>query len=103
MAGRKPGMPKTGGRKKGVRNKIGRDVRDLAQKYTAEAIDTLAAIMRNGESETARALAADKLLDRGHGKPAQVVAGDPARPLNVNVAHQIEREIAELLGGGVNG
>lgn len=66
---------KTGGRVKGVPNKATADVKAAAQKYTVEAIDTLAEIMRSGESEAARVAAADKLLDRGHGKPAQAITG----------------------------
>lgn len=65
-----------GGRQKGVPNKVGRDVRDLARQYTAEAIRTLATIMKNGESEQARAMAADKLLDRGWGKAPQAHTGE---------------------------
>ena len=45
------------------------DIRALAQRYTAAALKTLAAIMENGTSEQARIAAADKLLDRAHGKP----------------------------------
>jgi hypothetical protein len=36
----------------------------------------LAHVMRNGKSEQARAIASDKLLDRGLGKATQPVAGD---------------------------
>lgn len=90
MAGKgsSPGE-RRGGRAKGVPNKIGADVRALAQKYTEEAVNALADIMRNGTSEQARALAADKLLDRGHGKPSQIVGGDKENP--ITLVHRIER------------
>ena len=45
------------------------DVRTLAQRYTRRALRTLATIMEQGSSEQARIAAADKLLDRAHGKP----------------------------------
>jgi len=45
------------------------DVRSLAQRYTRRALRTLATIMEQGSSEQARIAAADKLLDRAHGKP----------------------------------
>ena len=69
-----------GGRAKGVPNKVGQDVRQLARKYTSEAIETLAEIMTAGESHQARVMAADKLLDRGYGKPTQPHAGDDSSP-----------------------
>jgi hypothetical protein len=59
------------------------EVRTAARKYTTEAVATLAGIMRNGQSEQARIAAANSLLDRGYGKPAQTLAGDPDMPLNV--------------------
>ena len=44
------------------------DVRTLAQRYTQAALRTLAEIMERGASEQARIAAADKLLDRAHGR-----------------------------------
>lgn len=52
-------------------------VRELARKHTEEAIQTLAAIMRDkNENSRARVAAAEAILDRGWGKPTQPVAGD---------------------------
>lgn len=76
---------KTGGRTKGTPNKANADLRALAQQYTAEAVETLVEIMRSGESEAARATAADKLLDRGHGKATQILGGDKTTPLTVEL------------------
>ncbi len=67
---------KTGGRQKGVLNKATADVKAIARQYTDEAIANLAEIMRNGQSEQARVAAIREILDRGHGKATQVVAGD---------------------------
>lgn len=45
-------------------------VRDIAREHTAEAIDTLAAIMRNEEAPAAaRISACTEILNRGHGRP----------------------------------
>lgn len=52
------------------------DIRSLARSYTEMAIQTLAGIAQNGEQESARVRAAEALLDRGWGKPAQPVDGD---------------------------
>jgi hypothetical protein len=74
MAGRKPGGPKTGGRKPGTQNKATIEVKQAAQVFTAEAIETLAEIMRGQEQPAAaRVAAASAILDRGHGKPKQAV------------------------------
>ena len=49
-------------------------VRTAARMLTQEAIDTLAAVMRDGRAPpTARISAAVALLDRGHGRPPQAV------------------------------
>lgn len=82
-AGKPEGLPKSGGRQKGVPNKANRELREIAREYTAEAVQTLAGIMRKSDSDQARALAADKILDRGHGKPSQIIAGDKENPIEV--------------------
>ena len=86
--GSKPGE-RRGGRHKGVPNKVTADVRAAAQKYTAEAIETLASIMRNSEADQARIAAANALLDRGHGKATQPVdatlAGKDGGPVKVEL------------------
>jgi hypothetical protein len=51
-------------------------VRELARSYAAEAIETLVKIMRDKcASASGRAGAAVAILDRGYGKPTQVVEG----------------------------
>jgi len=52
-----------------ARDKQPADLRALAQAYTVEALETLAALMRGGASETAQIAAARELPDRGHGNP----------------------------------
>lgn len=70
------------GRPKGVPNKVTREVREVAQKYTVKAINELAKMAGliegkpPAESEQVRKAALDSLLDRGCGKPAQAVTGE---------------------------
>jgi hypothetical protein len=71
--GKHGGWRPGGGRPKGSRPKVTAEIRDLAQVYTADALKTLASIMQRGESEAARVAAANSLLDRGYGKPAQAL------------------------------
>lgn len=64
---------KTGGRQKGSLNKATVDVRLAAQQFGAEAITSLANIMRTSENDAAKISAAKELLDRGYGKSMQPV------------------------------
>lgn len=73
--GSKPGE-RRGGRQKGVPNKATASLKEVAREYTEDALRTLAQIMVEGESESARVAAANAILDRGYGKPSTVLAGD---------------------------
>jgi hypothetical protein len=54
--------------------RIFRDVLTAARERTQDAIDTLASIMRDPKAPAAaRVSAAQALLDRGYGKPAQAI------------------------------
>ena len=77
--GKRPGA----GRKPGQRTKAKIELMEAAKVYTAEALETLAHVMRSGDSEAARVAAADKLLDRGHGKPAQAITGADGGPISL--------------------
>jgi len=58
----------------GGRPKIIAEIRDLARSAGPEAIETLAIIMRDKKaSPAARIAAANAILDRGYGRPAQSV------------------------------
>jgi hypothetical protein len=53
------------------------DIRSLARGHTEGALATLASIMHSDEAPpAARVAAANALLDRGWGKPTQIVQGD---------------------------
>jgi hypothetical protein len=61
----------------GGRPKVVAEIKDLARKHTDEALETLAAIMRNPKaSASARVSAANALLDRGYGKAPLHITGD---------------------------
>jgi hypothetical protein len=80
-----PRPPNAGkGRPKGAKNKGNAEVRALAQLYTAEAIRRLVSLMRSKKTaKLTQFYAAQKLLNRGHGRPGQAVTGEggkrPAR------------------------
>ena len=85
------------GRKAGTPNKVGKELRTLAQPHTKEALETLVAIMRDKSAPPqARAMAADKLLDRAWGKPSQAIVGDPENPLQL--ATKIEIVVVDQKG-----
>jgi hypothetical protein len=68
--GERPGA----GRPPGAANKITAPVREAAQVYTAEAIETLASVMRDPKAPAvARIGACNAILDRAHGKPTQAI------------------------------
>jgi hypothetical protein len=73
-----------GGRKAGVPNKATASLKEIARQYTDDALETLATIMGNeGEPAAARVSAANALLDRGYGKPSQLLGGDTDNPLTL--------------------
>lgn len=72
--GRKPGTPKTGGRKAGVPNKATADIKALAQEHGPAVFNELVKIALEGDTPASRVSAIKEVLDRGYGKPAQPVS-----------------------------
>lgn len=71
--GARPGA----GRRKGAPNKATADVKEAASVYSADAVSTLAEIMRTKSlPAAARVAAANALLDRAHGKTKQAIDVD---------------------------
>lgn len=69
------------------------EVRDLARKFTTEAIESLAHIMRYEKTPAqARVAAAVAILDRGYGKPGQSV------DLNANVKNDLSDLLDQISG-----
>jgi hypothetical protein len=64
----------------------------LARQRTVEAIETLTAIMRHGKTEQARVRAAEALLDRAWGRPAQQDDQSEAASLRIIVDYRDDSE-----------
>lgn len=60
-----------------------RKVIDAAQAHCPRAIEVLREIMDTSGDDKARAAAADKILDRGLGKPAQSITGAEGGPIKI--------------------
>lgn len=78
-------MAKGGKREGAGRKKLDKTlllVASLARDHTEEAVSTLVELMRKGEPSIRKA-AADSILDRGWGKPAQAVTGEDGGPVQV--------------------
>lgn len=90
--GAKPGE-RRGGRQKGTPNKATASIRDIAQKYTADAVNALVEIVKDKrQPAAARVSAANGLLDRAYGKPTQSIDLGSEGGLPVTV---IERRIVD--------
>lgn len=63
-------------------------VASLARKHTVKAIQKLAHLMDKAENEAVQKSAADSLLDRGWGRPAQAVTvkGDEENPVKMIIS-----------------
>lgn len=83
--------------------KTKREVLDLAayaRQFTREAIDATVELMRFGQSEDVRYRAAQSIIDRGHGRPAQAVE----HKVDVDITHlhlEAVRTAAELMPHGL--
>lgn len=86
--GSKPGE-RRGGRVKGQPNKVQALLKDMAREYTTEALEALVGVLRTSPSDAAKVAAANAILDRGYGKPSQVLNGDEDGGA-IKLAHVIE-------------
>ncbi|HLW48636.1 MAG TPA: hypothetical protein VKW09_12820 [bacterium] len=66
------------------------EVRDLARRHTALAIETLVHIMQYGNKDAARVVAAQALLDRAWGSAVQSldVGGDTSLRIILDTPHE---------------
>lgn len=75
MANGRGGARSGAGRPAGAKSRATKQAKaqlsELAKAYAPEALETLADVMKNGQSESARVAAANSILDRGYGKPIQ--------------------------------
>lgn len=64
------------GRKQGAPNKATASLKEFANQFTQEAVEFFVTVMRDGEAPyQARVAAANGILDRALGKPAQALTG----------------------------
>ena len=72
------------------------EIRSLARAHTETALRTLASIMTKEDApDAARVAAANSLLDRGWGKPAQAIIGGDGDDPAISMIHRIERVIVD--------
>lgn len=92
--GRRPGS----GRKKGSPNKATIDLKTKAGEYSEEAILTFVEVMRDPETpHSVRVQAADKLLDRSHGKATIFVDANMSSKVDQELLQQLERDLMPKL------
>jgi hypothetical protein len=92
--GKRPGS----GRKKGTPNKVTVDLKNKAGEYTAEAIQVFVDVMRDPEAPAAtRIHAADKLLDRGHGRPSIHVEEQHTAKMDPELMKRLETEFVDRM------
>jgi hypothetical protein len=76
------------------------EIKSLARSHTEAAINCLAGIMnKDSAPESARVAAANALLDRGWGKPAQAIIGGDEDDPAVKLIGRIERVIVPAKSG----
>jgi len=96
----KPGQSgnPSGGKK--ANPKLKRTITELAREYAPNALRTLNKVMNDPKStSTARAIAADRILDRAYGKPPAAigVVSLPGRPL----ASYSDAELSSIIAGAL--
>jgi hypothetical protein len=85
------------GRKAGTPNKSTRELKALAGDYTERAVKTLVTVMEDPEAPpAARVAAADKLLDRGHGRPAVTVEANIGK-LDPDLMYRLQTDMVERM------
>ncbi|MDX1571878.1 MAG: hypothetical protein R3200_15460 [Xanthomonadales bacterium] len=93
-AGKPTGLAKTGGRKKGTRNKTAPDIKQLAAPYGPDALEALAGIMADPDAPAAaRVAACREILYWAFGRPASAVE-QPSEP---SAAEKLLEALAELM------
>jgi hypothetical protein len=83
---------KTGGRKKGTPNKAATHIRALCAQHTEEMVLVILAIARDKKAQDKdRRAAADSILDRAHGRPAQTIVGgdDDQNPITIRMLNHV--------------
>ncbi len=89
-----------GGRPKGSKNRITRDLKIAAGKYTLRSLRVLWKLASESPEPMIRLKAACELLDRAHGKPSQVqLIGGTGQPIqSQQLTVEISQRIASVFG-----
>ena len=94
---------KRGGRKKGSKNKVTLEVKELAAPYGPKALKVLASIMEDEEANPSYRIAAGKeILDRAYGKAPQHVEQSHQFKDEGMSDLEVARRIAFLFNQGIN-
>jgi len=89
---------KTGGRKKGVLNKVSNDAMALATEYAPAALMELARLSVDAEHEQTRVSACREILDRAYGKAPQAIEQTNINKMADDVTNlEVARRVAFLL------
>ena len=91
---------KTGGRKSGTPNKATSSIKEVAQRYSIDAIETILSIMQDAQAPvSARLQAASLLLDRAYGKPAPTIepTTDAGEPPALNIVFNVDAPVDEVI------
>lgn len=80
-----------GGRQPGTPNKATAEIRDLARKYTPDALKELARLTTQAESEQARVSAIKELFDRAYGKSTQILANEDNQDFRIQIVTGVPR------------
>jgi hypothetical protein len=92
MKTQRGGKRQGSGRKPGAKNKSNLALKEFAGQFSQEAVQVLVEAMRDTEAPPAvRIQAADKLLDRSHGRPAVHL-----EPVEVNISPIPWEELREI-------
>src|SRR5262245_12383711 len=92
----KPWQPGCSGNP-GGRPQASLEVRGLAREHTAEALHTIVEIMRHSRSDAVRLAAAEAILDRGWGRPAQAITGPEDVPFQMAAVNQVVEQFRERI------
>ena len=92
--GRRPGS----GRKKGTPNKATIDLKAKAGEYSEEALGIFVEVMRDTTAPQAvRVQAADKILDRSHGRPMIAVEAEISGKIDKELIERLKTDFVERM------
>lgn len=86
------------GRKKGSPNKVTIDLKHKALEYSEEALQVFVEVMRDTTAPQAvRLAAADKLLDRSHGRPTATIEVENTFEVDKDLMERLKTEFVDRM------